>query len=83
MIKITLGIDGMACPMCEAHMNEAVRKSFPIKKVTSSHKKKSCEIISEKDITREEIESAIKDTGYKITSYDSAPHEKKRFLFFK
>ena len=26
MVKIPVGIDGMACGMCEAHINEAVRK---------------------------------------------------------
>ena len=40
MVKITVGIDSMACGMCEAHINEAVRNAFPVKKVTSSHTKK-------------------------------------------
>ena len=40
MVKITVGIDGMACGMCEVHINEAVRNAFPVKKVTSSHTKK-------------------------------------------
>lgn len=26
MVKITMGIDGMACGMCEAHINEAELK---------------------------------------------------------
>ena len=28
MVKITVGIEGMACDMCEAHINEAVRNAF-------------------------------------------------------
>lgn len=32
MFKITVGIEGMACGMCEAHINDAVRKAFLIKK---------------------------------------------------
>ena len=36
MLKITLGVDGMMCGMCESHVNDAVRKAFPVKKVTSS-----------------------------------------------
>ena len=39
MLKITLGVDGMMCGMCESHVNDAVRKAFPVKKVTSSHGK--------------------------------------------
>lgn len=36
MIKTTVGIDGMMCGMCEDHVNDAIRKSFDIKKVSSS-----------------------------------------------
>ena len=35
MYQITVGVEGMACEMCEAHVNEAVRKAFDVKKVTS------------------------------------------------
>ena len=28
MYKITLDVDGMACGMCEANVNDAVRKAF-------------------------------------------------------
>ena len=31
MQKITVKIDGMICGMCEAHVNDAVRKAFPVK----------------------------------------------------
>ena len=37
MVKTTLKIDGMMCGMCEAHMNDAIRAAFKVKKVTSSH----------------------------------------------
>ena len=39
MYQTTVGVDGMMCGMCEAHVNDAVRKAFPVKKVTSSHGK--------------------------------------------
>ena len=32
MVKITLDIEGMACGMCEAHVNDAVRRVFPVKR---------------------------------------------------
>lgn len=32
MVKITLGISGMACGMCEAHINDTVRAAFDVKK---------------------------------------------------
>ena len=45
MVKIIVGIEGMACGMCEAHINEAVRNDLQVKKVTSSHKKKQTVIL--------------------------------------
>lgn len=36
MYQTTVGVDRMMCGMCEAHVNDAVRKAFPVKKVTSS-----------------------------------------------
>ena len=47
MVEITVGIEGMACGMCEAHINEAVRNAFKVKKVSSSHTKKRTVIIAE------------------------------------
>ena len=47
MYKVTLKVEGMACGMCESHINDAVRRAFPVKKVASSHLKKRTEIIAE------------------------------------
>lgn len=30
MLKITLKIDGMACGMCESHVNDTIRKNFAV-----------------------------------------------------
>lgn len=35
MLKITAKVDGMMCGMCENHINDTVRKTFEVKKVTS------------------------------------------------
>ena len=32
MVKITVGIEGMACGLCEAHINEAMRNAFQVKR---------------------------------------------------
>lgn len=32
MVRIIVGIEGMACGMCETHINEAVRNAFRVKK---------------------------------------------------
>lgn len=77
MVKITLSIEGMACGMCEAHINEAVRNAFQIKKVSSSHTKKQTVIIAEKDIPEQELENVIAKAGYDAVAVSSEPYEKK------
>lgn len=71
MIKTTVGIDGMACSMCEAHVNDAIRKAFNVKRVNSSHTKKESVIISENEISKQQIEETINPTGYKVMSVSS------------
>ena len=83
MIKTTVGIDGMMCGMCESHVNDAIRKSFDIKKVSSSHSKKKTEIISEEAIDEDKLRAVVDETGYTVLSVDSEPYKKKGFGFFK
>ena len=77
MVKITAGIDGMACGMCEAHINEAVRNAFPIKKVTSSHTRKETVILAEREIPEPALLKVIAEAGYDVVSVNWAPYEKK------
>lgn len=83
MIKITLSIDGMMCGMCESHVNDAVRKNFGVKKVTSSYSKNQTVIISENDIDDSLLREKIGQTGYEVKSVTKEPYKKKGFLFFK
>ncbi len=76
MTKITVGVDGMMCGMCEAHINDAVRKAFDVKKVTSSHAKKQTVILTEQDIDEQAIRDAISKTGYDVLSVKKEPYEK-------
>lgn len=77
MFKITLGIEGMACGMCEAHINEAVRNAFKVKKVTSSRAKKQTIIISPQELPEQDLKDTIKNAGYEVVSISSEPYEKK------
>lgn len=63
MVKITVGIDGMACGMCEAHINEAVRNVFPVKKVTSSHTRKETVILAEREIPERRFAKSLRRQG--------------------
>ena len=66
MLKIEVNIDGMMCGMCESHMNDMFRQKFNVKKVTSSHSKGKSVVITENDITDEELKEAITETGYTL-----------------
>ena len=70
-------VDGLACGMCESHVNDAVRRTFPVKKVTSSHSKGETVIIAEQAIDEAALRSAIGATGYTVVSVASEPYEKK------
>ena len=47
MMKIMVKVEGMMCGMCESHVNDAVRRAFPVAKVTSSHKRGETVILAE------------------------------------
>lgn len=82
MLKITVGVDGMMCGMCENHINDAIRKAFSVKKVTSSHSKGQTVILTEQDINEAEVRKAIDATGYTVTSFAKEPYEKKGLFSF-
>ena len=82
MVQIRVGIDGMACGMCESHVNDAIRQHLAVKRVTSSHTKGECVIVSEIEIPEKEIRAALDGTGYGVTSYAVEPYE-NRGIFAK
>lgn len=75
--KITVKIDGMACTMCESHINDCVRNRFKVKSVKSSHTKGECNIITENEIDENELKSQIEETGYKVISIEKQEYKKK------
>ena len=78
MFKTTVKIDGMMCGMCEAHVNDAIRKAFPdAKKVKSSHRKGEADFLTEAEVSADEIAQIIEQTGYTFLSCVCVRHEKK------
>ncbi len=80
MVKTTVRISGMMCGMCEAHINDAVRAAFPVKKVRSSHIKGETVILSQTPIDRERLRQAISATGYIMLSVSEETVKKKSLL---
>lgn len=78
MNKVTVKIDGMMCGMCEAHINDTVRKTYPsVKKVNSSHKKGETTFLYDGEIDEETLKAAINETGYEFISMKTQPYVKK------
>ena len=77
MTKTVLKIDGMMCGMCEAHVNDAIRNAFAVKKVSSSHTKGETEIIN-----AEKLAEVVKNTGYTLNGISSEPCQKEGIFSF-
>ena len=80
MIKTTVKVSGMACTMCEAHINEAIRGAFSVKKVKSNHSKGETIILSEEPLDEAAIRRTIEATGY-TGEITSQPVEKTVGIF--
>lgn len=70
MIKTIVKIDGMMCGMCEAHVNDAIRNHFEVKKVKASKRKKEAVIISEQMLDSQRMKDVIEETGYVFLSME-------------
>lgn len=80
MTETIIGIDGMMCDMCEAHINDAIRKHFTVKSAKSDRRKKRCVVVSEEPLDEAEVQQVISSTGYEFLSFESKPYQKKGFL---
>ncbi len=73
MFKTTVTIDGMACGMCEAHVNDAVRRCVPgARKVKSSFRKGMCSFVSREMPDRDLLKEALETAGYRVLSLETA-----------
>ena len=82
MIQTTVQVSGMACSMCEAHINDAIRAAFPVEKVSSSHSKGETVILSQAPLDENALRTAIDATGYTAGEISTAVYEKKGFSRF-
>ena len=79
MNKYILGIDGMACGMCEMHVEDKLKKAIKLKKVDASHIKNNVVVITELELSEEDFKKILDPTGYRITSYEKSVAVKKFF----
>lgn len=82
MFQTTVEVGGMACSMCEAHINDTIRGAFPVEKVSSSHAKGKTVILSKEPLDENALRDTIKATGYHVGEIHSEPYEKKGLFSF-
>ena len=82
MIETVLKVEGMACGMCESHVNDTIRGKFPVKRVTSSHSRGETVILSESALDEQSLRDAVAATGYEVTSVYAHPYTKKGAFSF-
>ena len=66
MWKYTVRVTGMMCGMCESHVNDAVRRAFPVTTV-----------IAETELDEAALREAIRATGYDAGEIRKEPWGKK------
>ena len=82
MNKIILKVEGMSCGMCEAHINDVVRKTKGVKKVNADRTKGEVIVIAQDDTNIKEIKEAISQQGYRVISEYKEPYKEKGFFDF-
>ena len=82
MIRTTVKLSGRACSMCEAHINDTIRRTFSVEKVSSSHTKGETVILSREPLDEASLCAAVDATGYTAGEIRVAPYEKTGLFSF-
>ena len=62
--EMILGVDGMMCAHCEAHVVEALKKIHGVTDAVASHETKKVRVTLDRDVAKEQLFGAIRDAGY-------------------
>ncbi len=63
---ITIKVEGMMCPHCEATVNKALEAIDGVESSAASHEKGEVAVTLSKDVDLAVLETAITDAGYKV-----------------
>lgn len=69
MYKYILDIDGMKCNMCEARVNNIIRKNYNVKKLKSDHKTGKTEFIIEEELHIQDLLMDLANEGYFVMGF--------------
>ena len=79
MNRYVFTVRGMACGMCEAHINDAVRRFPGVKSVASDRKKCETSVVAE-DLDADAVVRAINALGYTAEGVRTEPYEKRKLF---
>ena len=82
MKKITLKIDGMACPRCEARINGVITERLNPVSVVSSHIKKTCVITVNEDVEDALLKTLVEEMGFTLIEITREDYVKKGLFGF-
>ncbi len=72
MYRTQIDVEGMACSMCEAHINEVIRNNLKVRKVSSNRRKKITVIDSEEPIDTRKAKALIEGLGYDVKGFSES-----------
>ena len=81
MTEYIFTVKGMACEMCESHINDAVRRVADIKSVKSNRKKDETVVVAE-ELDTERVCEAIRSLGYDVDGFLEKPYQKRSLFGF-
>ena len=81
MTEYIFTVKGMACEMCENHVNDAVRRVADIKSVKSNRKKDETIVVAE-ELDTECVCEAIRSLGYDVDGFLEKPYQKRSLFGF-
>ena len=58
--------------MCEAHVNDAIRQNFKVKKIRSSHAKGQCELTAEQELDEQKLSAVLQGIGYELQAVEKS-----------
>ena len=66
----TMKIEGMMCPMCEAHTKKALEAIDGVENAVASHEAGTAVVTLTKNVDSAVLTKAVEDAGYKVISVD-------------
>lgn len=65
-MEITMKIEGMMCPHCEAHVKKALEGVAEVREAIVSHKDGTAIVTLDADVAPATLKKAVEEQGYKV-----------------